>query len=81
MVDQKVKAEIRKIMMDHLKSKKWPDVKEPDQLVFNELLSMWQKVEHLVPKGYTYQHFCSSAVSIYRFSELQKTFSSMLRKK
>lgn len=41
---QEIKAQIKIIMMDHLKSVGWPDCQHPDEVVMSNLQVMFDKL-------------------------------------
>ena len=83
MTNQELKTKFKQIMLDHLKEKGWPNVANRDQLVFDELLHMWDKIHQtgLVPKGYTFEHFKTVAIQMYNFTEMKRHFDTLVGKR
>jgi hypothetical protein len=65
-VTAKLKEEIRQSMLEHLKTKGYPDMSS-DQIM-GEITSLWQKLStegllvEPIKQGFTYQHFVNIAL-------------------
>jgi hypothetical protein len=72
-VDAQKKQQIKKVMDDHLKSKGWPNVSDPDMLVMNECENMFRLLlkQNLV-KYTDWDHYYMAAISQYERAQMRK---------
>lgn len=67
------KAKIKKIMDDHLKSKGWPNVKDPDHLVMDEAENMFRLLLKAELVKYTdWDAYYMAAIQQYERAQLRK---------
>lgn len=66
-MNRQLMESIKKSMLDHLRSKGWPDLMTNDQII-QEIPSLWQKLSsegllvEPIKQGLTYQHFLNIAL-------------------
>ena len=77
---KETKANIRTAILEHLKTKGWPNRFNGDQVI-QELPILWTLLENkgllkeLTSKGFTYKHFINSAIKARHRQQMREEIS------
>lgn len=72
-MDAQRKAQIKKVMTDHLQSLGWPNVNDPDTFVFNQAEVMFKLLLRLNLVKYTdWEAYYMAAIQQYERAQMRK---------
>lgn len=76
-----LKEKIKKVMLEHLKSKGYPNM-TPEQIM-RELKPMWVKLEelNLIQSGWNFTQFCMIAQEVHLRTELEEELAELIGKR